>query len=483
MTPAPGYTVTIGDTPANNFAAAAASNAFFVGGCERGPLDDVQLVVSLADFVNKCGGRIEGFPTLYDSLDAFFREGGAAAYISREVGSSAAAATKNATDSESKKAIIFTAYNKGAWGNGIKVAITNSSNKLTGTVKLDGETVLSFSEVAGNAALIALVNEQLGDEILKAADGGESAAAAKTQEITLTGGTDALNAVTTETLETALANHAKDLGPGQVLAPGRTAEAVQKALMAHANTNNRRAIIDTADEVASEVVADAAALDSEDGARFACMVAPWAKIPGLTRNTERTIPYSPILAGQIARAEGLGYSPNEPAAGNKRGSCEYAIGLTRAFTDAELANLNDGGVIAAKLVRGTPTTFGNVTLVDQDDDPDWKSFSASRTIMVAAGKAGEVLENYEFETIDGHGYVFRKLQGDLSNIACMPLYQQNALYGTTPEEAFAVNTGPDVNTPASIAAEEIKAQIALRVSPTGERLEVEIVKVPTTDTL
>jgi hypothetical protein len=103
--------------------------------------------------------------------------------------------------------------------------------------------------------------------------------------------------------------------------------------------------------------------------------------------------------------------------------------------------------------------------------------------MGVAALASEVLESYDFEQIDGHGYVFKKLQGDLSGAACMPFYLDNALYGTTPAEAFFVNTGPDVNTPTSIEAEEIKAQIGIRVSSTASFLEVEVVKVPIGESL
>ena len=98
--------------------------------------------------------------------------------------------------------------------------------------------------------------------------------------------------------------------------------------------------------------------------------------------------------------------------------------------------------------------------------------------MAACALTELVLENYDFEIIDGHGYVFKDLQAAVVGEACMPLYQANALYGQTPEEAFSVNTGPDVNTPQSIAAEEIKVQLAIDVSPTAKNLVAEVVKVP-----
>jgi len=482
--PAPGLTVTIGSTPASSLVASQASNAFLVGGAEKGPLDEAVLILSLADFVQKCGGRYEGYPEPYDWVETYFKEGGAALYFSREVGSSAAQASKNIVDAESKIAVKFKAANAGAWGNSLKVAVTNASSKISGTIKLGTKTLLTFSELATNAALITLVNEKI-SAYVTAETGEAEAAIAKTQELTFSGGSDALGSLTTGTLETALANFVADLGPGQVAAPQHTAEAAHKAMMLHAETLVRFAVLDDDTDSASELQADAAALTDSDGDRFSVMVAPRAIIPGLTHSAaKRTVAYSAVYCGQIARAEGQGYSPNQPPAGTKRGSAKFALELSKIYTDTELAELNDAGVLCAKLVRGVPVTFGNVTLVDQEGEfADWKSASAVRTVMSAAGTGAIVMEEYEFETIDGRGIIFSKLKGDLSNRVCMPLFKNNALHGSSPEEAFAVETGPDVNTPTSIEEEQIRAQIALRTSPTGERLELEIVKVPITETL
>lgn len=482
--PAPGYTVTIGDIPATNYAEAEASNAFIAGPTHFGPTDEAVLVVSVADFENKMGPIIEGYPTMYHSIRGFFAEGGAAAYIGREVGSTAVVASDTTTikDTGGKVALKAKAASAGTWGNDLKLVFDEGTGDFTIAVYYDGTLIDTSPALDDQDAAITWAAANVADYVYFELGAAESTIP-KDQTTELKSGVDNFNAVSTGTLETALATFNKDLGPGQVLAPGRTAEAAQKLLMAHADANNRRAIPDSAAGSAAEVAAEAAALADETGARFSAMVAPHAVIPGLSRGSEVTIPYSPILAGQIARAEGRGFQPNQAAAGKARGLCEFAIGLSRTYTEAELATLNEAGVIAAKLKRGVPVTYGNVTLVDVDDDPDWKSWSGSRQVMWVAARAGEVLENYEFEQIDGHGLIFKKLQGDLSNIACMPAYQANALYGTTPEAAFGVNVGPDVNTPTSIENEEIKAQIALRVSNVGERLSVEIVKVPTSESL
>lgn len=71
------------------------STAAFAGRTRRGPTDRLGFVSSFSDYVRQYGdGYVEGF--LDDSLNLFFLNGGARAYISRVVGAGAAEATANA---------------------------------------------------------------------------------------------------------------------------------------------------------------------------------------------------------------------------------------------------------------------------------------------------------------------------------------------------------------------------------------------------
>lgn len=479
MSPAPGHVVSIGDRAASPIAAASTSNGFLVGVCEKGPTGEPIKAISLADAIDSIGERLSTNPYLYDALDCAFREGASVVYIARAVGAESATASKAAVDAGGKTAFTVKAKSPGAWGNDIDVAITLSGGSVTLVVK-EGSTTLESSPALATSAEV--VEWAKSSTYVTVVIGEEAATDAKTQTLELEGGKDDIAGVSTTQIETALNVLTKDLGPGQVAAPGFTTEAIHKALLSHAASNNRRALLDDpVESTAAELVSHATALRGPN-ARYGCLLGSWVVIPGLSLGTTRKAPYSGVQMGLIARSEAEGNNPNRAAAG-PRGKSKYATGLVTTFTDTQRGELDDAGVIASILVRGVVTTYGNVTLVNQTTEPNWKSFSASRLVMGVAAKASEVLESYDFEQIDGHGYVFKKLQGDLSGAACMPFYLDNALYGTTPDEAFFVNTGPDVNTPTSIAAEEIKAQIGIRVSPTASFLEVEVVKIPTTEAL
>lgn len=481
MSEAPGHKVVIGERAASPTAASSASTGFVAGIFQRGSTTEPVLVTSITDAVNKTGERQAANATAYDTLEALFREGATHVYLSREVGAAAVIAKKTAVDASSKKTLEFLAKSPGVWGNNLKVVIVLSGGKITIQVQLSSVVVETSPELTTNSEAVAW---SLGSAYVNIVDvsAAETGGIAKSQTLELAEGADKLEELGTTSTEVALARFTRDLGPGQVLVPGGTTEAIHKAALTHCSTNNRRALLNLpVSATAAEHVARGQALRGST-ARFGALIDGWAVVPGVSLGTFRKVPMAGVYGGLIARVESEGYGPNTAAAG-KHGKARFALELVNPRTDVQRAELNDAGVIGSIMVRGTVTVYGNVSLVNQTTEPNWKPFSGSRLIMAAAALAGEVLENYDFAQIDGHGYVFKELEGELSGTACMPFYLANELYGATPAEAFVVNTGPDVNTPESIAREEIKAQIALRVSPHGEHLTAEIVKVPITEEL
>jgi hypothetical protein len=97
--------------------------------------------------------------------------------------------------------------------------------------------------------------------------------------------------------------------------------------------------------------------------------------------------------------------------------------------------------------------------------------------MAIAAEADAVAENYLLRQIDGRRVVFAQLESDLRGV-CLDYFNLGALYGESPEEAFSVNTGPSVNTLATIQNGEIRAVIRLKTSPAGEWVRIDVVKVP-----
>jgi phage tail sheath protein FI len=475
----PGHEVTIGERTKAKTTAPSTANGFVVGFTERGPSDEPLLCLSLAHYVEQFGERVN-YGAVYDALDVAFREGSSAIYVGRIVGPAPVVAT-DILPAAVGDSMTISAKSAGVWGNEIDVIADATGAEFTLVVEYLGDvveaspTLASVAEAiawAANSDFIVIEDEGGGDPI----DGTAN----------LAGGTDDNANATDASRQAALALFSKELGPGQVAAPGFTTSQAFIDLLTHAEANNRRALLDAPDTavVATLTTASTALRGSpKKTERYGAMLAPWAVVPGLSAGTTRLVPYSAVQLGLIARSEGEGNTPNKAAAG-KRGRARYATGLSQPPWDkAERGTLNEAGVTVARLIRDTVTTYGNRSITTPLTDSDWRSFSASRLMMAIAAAADLVLEDYDFEQIDGKGFVFSKLEGDLGGRACMPFYIADALYGSTPSEAFVVNTGPDVNTPQTIAAEEIHAQIGARVSPTGELLTVEVVKVPITEEL
>jgi phage tail sheath protein FI len=274
-----------------------------------------------------------------------------------------------------------------------------------------------------------------------------------------------------------------DLGPGQVSAPGSTEPTIPAALLDHAAATNRVALIDgpqTGD--AAAMIAAADALTTEDNARYGALFSPGAVIPGVSPGTTRTVPWSAIEAGIIARND-LRFTANEAAAG-VNGVSQYALDLTARFTDQEYQDINAAGNNMARVRYGTIETYGYRSLAGAGElpDSDWANFGNCRLNMQIVAQANAVGERYVFSQLDGRWVTINDFGSELAGML-VPFYQSGSLFGATADDAFNVNVGPSVNTPATIANGELHAVLQVRMSPFAELVVIEVVKVSTLEAL
>lgn len=474
MSPAPGVTVTSRSSQAGAAVATDEGTAFMAGISERGPTTDTKLIRNLDQFVQFYGPRVT-YSLLYDAAEAFFREGGSRLYIGRVVGPAPTVSTVNAPDGATAS-IRFDAVNPGNWGAGVTVQISGQ-NKAT--VRDDGIIVEESPTLTDKASLVAWSQNS---NYIRAVDIGAGAFPDDSTYALAGGGDDRTNITDTQWLN-ALETFAKDLGPGQVCAPGQTTEARQQQLLTHAETHNRVALCDLADTVTTGTLTAAVlALNNELNARYGAAFAPWVVIPGLTAGTTRVVPPSPVVAGIIARTEAEGNNSNVAAAGDN-GVSLSAIDLSQdPWTDTQRATLNDAGVNVIRPLRGTFRVYGFRSVVDPINAPAFLQFSAAREFMSLSARCTEALEAFVFGQVDGKGVFFSQVTGALRAI-CLEDYNAGALYGDTPEEAFDARCDESTSTPAQIAAGEIHAVVEAKVSPFAERVVLEIVKVANTEAM
>lgn len=283
-------------------------------------------------------------------------------------------------------------------------------------------------------------------------------------------------------LATALATFARDLGPGQVSAPGRTTATQQLALAVHAEANNRIAILDGPNTAVAATLTAAATIAgiTPNQERYSAMFAPWVVMPPLTTGgANRTIAPSAVVAGLMARRDAEGITPNQPAAG-LLGESEEGLNTSQAYSDVDRTTFNLNGINILRPMYDGVRVYGYRTLADPTTDPDWKNLSNARLFMAIQAQADAVMERFVFRQLDGQRLTIAEFGGALTGVV-IPFWEKGSLYGLTPEQAFRVDVGPNVNTDVTIAAGELRANIALRVSEFAEEVILELVKVRVTE--
>lgn len=409
--------------------------AFIVGATATGITPappDVALVRSLTEFVAVFGDRGTGpEQATYDAADVYFQEGGAKLYVSR---------TNPGTTRETAPAEL------------------PPSDEL---------------EKMSRAELDALATDHGIDPL---------GFATKADVVAALGELPAQQAVDA-TIVAALDALTKDLGPGQVLiadATLATDPANQSAVLAHCVANNRIGLLSCADGTAASIIAAAGALNTDANARYGALFAPSATVPGVVAGTTRTVPYAALEAGIIARND-VAYSPNQPAAGDL-GQSLFALDVADHYTDLEYQQLNDASASMARLIYGGVRTYGYRTCVDPVTTPAWVMLGWARLNMAITAEAEAIGEHYVFAQLDGRGHTLAEFGGELSAML-LGYYNEDSLYGATPEEAYYVDVGSSVNTPDSIANGELHAVLSVRMSPDAEWVVIEIVKVASNQAL
>jgi hypothetical protein len=302
----------------------------------------------------------------------------------------------------------------------------------------------------------------------------------------LTGGADASD-ITDTSYVTTLTAFGPELGPGQVLAPGRTTSAVWTGLLAHAAANNRHALLDIADQTtAAATVSQAATLPTAANATYGSAYAPQCTIPGTgtTPTVSRTVPASAVAAALWAQVHATGNDNQMPA--GVGWPLSFVTGFTEntnangGWSQTDLNTLVVGGVNGFTVQFGVPCLYGDRTPVPPTTDAIFWSAAASRERMALVADCQRAGEPFVFKPIDGKGVLVAKLVGDLQGVI-QNHWLTNALYGATAVDAGSVD--PTGNTLASEQAGNLIATLRVRISPPAESVQLALIEVPISQTV
>ena len=491
-----GVTVESIEVPASTSSQYNTANAFVIGESDWGPVGQAIKTSALSNAASAIGtpsgsgnpnsSRTATDANLFDAANTFYQEDGQASpnvYFSRVVGPTPVNATLALGPSA---ALTLTAQYPGVGGNGILAAIQNSTSTYTLTLYDTLGNVLaaspSLSTLAAGvawAATTGLVTAVLSGSTLPA-----TAAATA-----LSGGTDNRGSATITSYQTALTAFSATLGPGQVFVPNTTnttLSGIWSAIGTHAQAFNRVAICDMDDnQSVSALISDLASFGTSGVASYCGFWAGSRLIPGTTPGTTRTISPSAVIAALCARVDVSG-NPNQAAAG-----VDYPLAYATSpasivsgapydtYSLADLATLNGAGINTFQTANGLPCNYGFVSSELSSQDVTYWQFNHARLRMYIVAQAQILGQPFVFSQIDGQGsqaVAFKNvLQGLLQN-----LYAAGALYGATASQAFKVDTGSDVNTPATIAAGQLNAVLTVSFSYFAQNVNIQVQVTPIT---
>lgn len=475
----PGSVVEIIDAAPPASATTDTGTAFVIGMADRGPLTG-QLTASdvfhsLSEWEAIHGSRQSYNSPEYDAIEAFFSEGGSSLYFARYAGATPVKASITLPASGSQG--TFYAASEGAWANGGTITIASGVVTIAvGGVTEVSDTLSTVSDLVDFVADSEVVTYTPSVSVGTALS--DSAAR------TLAGGTDDRATASTTHHEGALDRFGSDLGPGSVLAPGLTTGDAHTALATHARDNNRFAYCDAPDSATVATVAAAATAVRSLGselARHTQVLDPWLTMIGTTAGTTRTVPPSGVQAGMAARTDAAG-NPNRATAG-RNGISRVALDVKYARSDTDRETLADAGVTVIRNMGGFVQTYDDVTPVNPTTDPEWLGAASNRMVMRIIADAYSIADGHMFGSVSGPADL-AAFNGDLKGMLA-GWFNLGALYSPdgSAAGAFRVETGSAVNTPTTLAARQLRAALALKLSPNARQVVVQITNTPLQSTL
>jgi phage tail sheath protein FI len=456
------------------------SQLFVVGKALRGPTDAAVLIESIADFESQFGEYLSS-SYLHPTVETFFEEGGTQCYVARTVGASATSGTRALVNSSAATVLTIGANGPGIWSADVDVEVVSvvagTSFKVNiyylDEIVYSTGTVTSAAQAAGRINLSAVATQYV---TASATDGATTLPVALAATALSTGA--AGSTVVVGDYVTALGLFNGALGSGAVACPELSNSTIHDALIAHANTNSRIAILhDIETATATAVKTTALGLQAGTNAEHAALYYPWVEVPTTINGVSRFIPPIGYVAAKRATAHNQTGS-HVPAAGLLSAS-RFVTGVKTDINKADGDLLDDGCVNAIRIIQNSVRIYGARSL--SSDDDNFRYITAQDTVNHVVIEAGKSLEDLVFSTIDGRNTIFSAIESRLIAILS-PLRDIGALFeaydanGRKIDSGFTVRCDAKLNPVSQLAGGTVKAKVGLRISSVGDKIEVDIIK-------
>lgn len=465
------------------------SQLFVVGLAERGPSDEAVLVESLADFESQFGGYISS-SYLHPTVEAFFEEGGTQCYVARVVGAGATTGTLAllGTGGQSASTVLtIDANGEGDWSEDLEVTVEHvgaSSFRVklyyNSELLYNTGTVTSVAQAAGRINTSAVASRYVV---------ATNAASATTRPATVTltnldAGDSDHSAVAESDHVDALALFNDAFGTGAVCLPdaetasGNITYTSSEALIEHANTYNRIAILHgSIDDATSDIKSKASDLQAVSGSEHGAIYFPWIDVPSGVAGITRRIPPD----GYVAAKRALAHNQTGPhiAAAGLLSAARFATGTALEINKADGDDLDENFVNAIRVIQNGVRIYGARSL--SSDDENFRYITTQDIVNSVVVEAQATLEDLVFLPVDGRNEIFSLIEARLIAV-CARMRDLGALYqafdanGRKIDSGYTVRCDASLNPVTQLAGGTVKAKVGIRTSSVGDKIEVEITK-------
>lgn len=461
------------------------SQLFVVGLTERGPSDEPILIQNLGEFEDTFGDYLTGTYT-HSTVETFFEEGGTQAYVARAVGASATVGSLALNDG-GVAALTLTANGAGAWSGDVEIRVTlptATTFKIdifyAGAQKYSTGTVSTTSQAAGRINLSAIAQRYVNATVDSTSLVPDALALTP-----LSAGNSYHNQVVQATYEAQLELFNDALGSGAVICAEDSTDAMSAALIAHANTYSRVAILFAGEnDSLATVKSKALTLQGEDHSEHGATYYPWVEVPTAVAGVTRFIPPVGYVAGKRAVAHNQ-TGPHLPAAG-LISAASFVVGLKTDVNKTVGDDLDVNYVNPIRIIQNTIRIYGARSL--SADTDNFRYITQQDVVNTIVTECYRSIEDVVFSSIDGRNTIFANIESRLISIlsvmrslgALYPAFDAN---GKQLDNGYVVKCDTSLNSTLQLSEGLVRAKVGVRVSSVGDRIEIDIVKSNLTSTV
>jgi phage tail sheath protein FI len=234
-----------------------------------------------------------------------------------------------------------------------------------------------------------------------------------------------------------------------VAAPGMTDPAIQDAVISHCEKMNRFAVLDSEETIEKGGVDK---IKKPRDSQYAAFYFPWIEVYDPAKDKNVYVPPSGHMAGIYARSDNSRGVHKAPANEVVRG----ALGLKYNISKGEQDILNPRGINCIRAFRDRGIRVWGARTVSSD--PSWRYVNVRRLFIMVEESIKNGTQWVVFEPNDHT--LWKRIKRNITAFL-LRVWNDGALFGQTPEQAFYVKCDEETNPPEVVDAGMVVIEIGM----------------------